>query len=358
MFENISCFISGDKIEMNHHVFLLGELSEDILNISREEFLEMDALRENMEKIQRGWNYERGDFELRVEMQALENMLLKYKLFRALGKYPKSTELNTFELPVWEPENLSEEEPAPAVEEENNPYEIRRESQKYQQIVHDIYAFNQAMFHFIDGFIKHLDKMDADHYAEALYDFATNPRMKEEMGIPNFEERVFSVSDALSVQYVPRKSPDGNCAIYECFHVERLQSFLKLDYYRALMAGHIIRRCKNCGKFFLLTKGFHTEYCDRPIPGKPHRNCRNQGAKNTLKKNINALPPKRSHYEAYNRVNTDYNRGRITKEERDRARKKLIDLRDEALSGKYRDAEVEALMQPDALYGALNITRK
>ena len=65
-----------------------------------------------------------------------------------------------------------------------------------------------------------------------------------------------------------------------------------------------------------------------------------------------------SYHQAYNRVNTDCNRRRITVEERNRARKRLLDLRDEAISGKRRDADVDALMQPEQLYPPLKITRK
>ena len=361
MFDTISCFITGDTIELNNQVFRLGELSEDILNISREEFFELDAIRGRLENFEQNWRHDHGAFESRVEMQTLRRLLLKRKLFRALESYPKSTELDKFALPVWAPENLLEDEPAPILDENNeiSPREIMRVSSKYQQIVHDIYAFNNAMFWFIDRFVKYLDKMDKDNYAEAFYRFSLNETIKEERALPTYEERIFTVNDTLSVQYVPRKKQGGEgFAIYECFKVERLQSFLKLDFYRALMAGHVIRRCKNCDKFFLLTQGFHTEYCDRPIPDKPHRNCRNQGAKNIAKEKTQNNPVLRSYQQAYNRVNTDYNRRRISKDERNRARAKLVDLRDEAISGKYRDAEVDALMQPGQLYPALGIERK
>jgi len=51
MFDMISCYVSGDKIEVNGQTFLLGELSEDILNISRDEFLKMGALCEKLEEL-------------------------------------------------------------------------------------------------------------------------------------------------------------------------------------------------------------------------------------------------------------------------------------------------------------------
>ncbi len=357
MFDTISCFISEDKIEVNGKLFTVGDLSEDFLNTSREEFLELDALRENIEAL--SGSYDKA-FELGVEIQSLRRKLLRYKLFRALEAQPQPAELEKFELPVWESEYWA----ARKAEFESNDaagdfHALARVGNQYRQIVHDIYAFNTAMFGFIDRFVEHLDKMDKDNYAEAFYKFSTDGYMKEHRGIPAHEERIFPVSDPLAVQYVPRPKPDGKgYAICECYHVKKLQSFLKLDFYRALMTGHVIRRCKNCKKFFLLTKGFHTLYCDRPIPGREHRNCRNQGAKNIAKMNTDNNPVLRLYQSAYNRVHSDYNRGNITAEERDRARVRLRDLRDEAISGKHRDAEVEALMQSAALYESLGIKRK
>jgi hypothetical protein len=356
MFDTIDCYIAKDKIEVNHQVFQLGELSEDFLNTSREEFLEMDTLCRRLEYL----DSPSQAFEARIEMQLLRTKLLKYKLFRLLLTSPRSDELDKFELPVWNPEEDYPDEPELVDEDEAelDPREIQNLSDRYQLAVHDIYAFNTAMFGFIDRFVDHLDKMDRDNYAEAFYNFSLDGYMKEHRGIPDHPERIFTVSDSLSVQYVPRKKSDGGYAIYECYLVERLQSFLKLDFYRALMVGHVIRRCKNCEKFFLLTSGFNTVYCDRPIPGRPHRNCRNQGAKNIAKLNAKNNPVLKEYGFAYGRVNTDYNRDHIALEERNRARKYLIDLRDEGLSGKYSDVELRALMQSEVLYKSLGIVRR
>lgn len=159
--------------------------------------------------------------------------------------------------------------------------------------------------------------------------------------------QIFTVFDFIKVRYAPREIsglPD-NYAIYECYEIDSLQGFLKVDFYRALMAGHVIRRCKNCKQYFLLTRGYHTDYCDRPLKDNPKRNCRNQGAKNNAKEKASDNPVIVSYSLAYQRVSADFSRGRITEDERNLARQKLTDLRDEAVSGKYRDKEVEGLMQ-------------
>ncbi len=211
------------------------------------------------------------------------------------------------------------------------------------------------------AYLGRLKKLGKKNCAAALYDFLHNPRREKMIVNPIADDgHVFTISDPVDVQYIPRADPGtpGEYLIYEYYHIEHLQSFLKLDFYRALMAGHLIRRCKNCHKFFLLTQGFNTVYCDRPIPGRPHRNCRNQGAKNIAKQNAKDNPVRREQSLAYGRVNSDFNRGHITEEERDRARARLTDLRDEGLCGRYSDAEVRALMQSEELYKSLGIVRR
>jgi hypothetical protein len=232
---------------------------------------------------------------------------------------------------------------------------------KYREIVHDIYAFNRTMFWFIDQYLGRLKKLDEKNCAAALYDFLHNPRREKMIVNPISDDgQIFTIFDPVNVQYIPREVPgtSGEFMIFEYYQIEHLQSFLKVDFYHAFKAGHLIRRCKNCHKFFLLTQGFNTVYCDRPIPGRPHRNCRNQGAKNIANMNTKDNPVRREHNRAYGRVNTDCNRGHITIEERDHARNRLIDLRDEGLSGKYTDAELSALMQSEALYKSLGIVRR
>lgn len=59
-----------------------------------------------------------------------------------------------------------------------------------------------------------------------------------------------------------------------------LASFLYTDFYRGLAAGHIPRRCHNCGRYLLLTSGFDIRYCTDVAPGETVRICRQVGAHN------------------------------------------------------------------------------
>jgi hypothetical protein len=44
------------------------------------------------------------------------------------------------------------------------------------------------------------------------------------------------------------------------------------------MAGNAPRRCHNCGRYFLLTDGYNTCYCNNIAPGEAERTCRKVGA--------------------------------------------------------------------------------
>lgn len=84
----------------------------------------------------------------------------------------------------------------------------------------------------------------------------------------------FTLFDNIEVRFIPMEVPGkpDNYAVYEVYSSETLQGFLKMDFMKAVMSGHVIRRCQNCKRFFLLTQGYKTTYCDRPsrtIPNVP-----------------------------------------------------------------------------------------
>jgi len=310
MFNQIDFRIHDNKIEVAGKEFLLGELTVDILSISPQDFDAMYQLSQNLNA---------------GNLQKLHGMLMERELFKLSvdgGEYPP---------------------------------------ERYRSIVSDIYSFNQTMFWFIDKGLMHLKKLDSENYAAALYDFYSNPSI-DKMMVNHFrnEEHAFTLFDNIDVRYVPDMIPNQPdiYVIYEVYSVKYLQAFLKMDFMKAIMNGHTIRRCKNCKRFFLQTKAYKTDYCDRPIEGKPHRTCRNQGAKNKAKEKAANNPVIHSYTNAYQRITADKQRGNISVEDWRKAKSRIADLRDMATSGRLSDKEVDAQMQSDVLYHTLGIAKK
>lgn len=315
MFERIDFYIHDNRIEVGGKEFLLGELTADMLDVTPAEFYEMNTLCEAIQT--------ENDQE---SMRQLHELLMKRKLFQLISKQ-----------------------------------DVLGTADRYREIVGDIYSFNQTMFHFIDKFVMRLLKLDAENYAAALYDFYTHPSL-DKMMVNFFRDgfHSFTLFDEIEVRYVPREVPSlpGRYAVYEIYAVRHLQAFLKMDFMKAVMAGHIIRRCKNCKRFFLLTKGYRTDYCDRPIPDNPKRNCRNQGAKNIAKQKAENTPAIRCYRNAYQRINADKRRGNISDADWEKAKREIIDLRDRAISGGLTDLQLEEAMRSKQLYASLGIVRK
>ena len=120
-----------------------------------------------------------------------------------------------------------------------------------------------------------------------------------------------------------------------------LVGFLKLDFMRGLQAGHIPRCCANCGRFFLLTKGYDIIYCSRPDPqDRKRRPCRVTGPQKKMKakqkkRGAPKLPDglRQEYTRAYNRLKKRHSRGTLTDAEWYVQTEKLAKLRDRAARG-------------------------
>ena len=73
-----------------------------------------------------------------------------------------------------------------------------------------------------------------------------------------------------------------------------LLDFLEVEFFRGRTAGNAPRRCHNCGKYFLLTAGYNTCYCNNIAPGETERTCRKVGAHRKEEREKAGRPQRRS----------------------------------------------------------------
>ena len=178
------------------------------------------------------------------------------------------------------------------------------------------------------------------------YKMIANPIMNEYMS--------YTSADFLEMNMIPKEITDG-CGEYviaEYYHVDRLQSFLKVDFLKGLMAGHHIRRCEHCGRFFLMTKGYKTRYCDKAAPENPRFTC-NQMAYRTVRiKEENADNPKyQSYRRCLNRVMRSYQRKVIDEKQKSVLLRQAEELYHRAMtSPEFSNEEFEQQMQSENLY--------
>ena len=232
----------------------------------------------------------------------------------------------------------------------------------YDDLLEDISSVCQTLQAFIRMGIASLDKLTPDNYLAALHEFLYSERSYKWIANPLEGTGFYTAIDDVRLQLVPREtSPDsGAFKVYEYYEATRLQTMLKLDFYKALEAGHIIRKCQNCGRYFLLQKGYHTKYCDLPNPANPKYTCAQLGYRlRGIKEDAGGSPLAQALYRCYQRIDKDRSRGVITAEERTKLREKAQELYHQARTKPGTTYEVfNTSLAAERLYPRCGVERK
>lgn len=410
MFETISFCIGEKNIEINGAAFSLGELTTQILNITKDEYSKMYRLAQSafdtMYKYKtppakEEWN------DCNDKLIKLERLMMRYRLLALIKderqilyetqsyvsqlhllddneKYDmceSEEDLRKMMLEYSEYVNEWEEDSFDRdTDEEKNikdiPYELLiypgtvqekwnyycSYCSKYLHVLQDIAWFGNTIHNFIDYYLSSLKTLNSENYAAALYDFLNDETADKLVANPIQGNGLFARADPMKIEHIPRETQTGSgeFKIYTYYQVNRLQAFLKTDFYRALEAGYIIRKCEYCGKCFLLKKAYRTKYCDNPAPDNPKYTCaqlgyRKRGIKETVPDNPKAQSLKR----CLVRIDKDCERKIITAEEKELLTKTAKDLYHHAITrSSVSYEEFEESLASKNLYSKCGVIRK
>ena len=233
----------------------------------------------------------------------------------------------------------------------------------YETVLLDVDSLQYTIKNFIKFCLSQLETLNANTYVGELSFFLSDERLQQKLVANPFNGAGnFSAVDDVKMHHVPRETSPGSgiFKVYEYYEVENLQAMIKLDFFKALEAGHLIRKCECCGRFFLLEKGYHTKYCDTPNPNNPDFTCAQMGYHLRGVKEVAADDPKtQSLAHCLQRLEKDLSRGVITAKEHDKLTRKAKDLYHEArLSPKMTYQAFEKSLDSKNLYRICNVIRK
>lgn len=232
----------------------------------------------------------------------------------------------------------------------------------YAVALYEIEYFNNTIFNFINYFLSRLKKLDSNNSVLALEDFFNHPRADKLIANPLRGSGWFTFNDHVTLQHIPRETYKGSgiYKIYQYYEVENLQALLKMDFYKSLESGYIIRKCEYCGRYFLLKKGYKTKYCDNPAPDNPKYTCAQLGYRRKGIKELQANNPKaQSLRRCYQRIEKDFSRKIITSKECDKLHNTAQELYYNAtVNSGTTNEEFEKQLASENLYSMCNIVRK
>jgi hypothetical protein len=216
----------------------------------------------------------------------------------------------------------------------------------FEEFLSGLEYFSESLRNFrgqLDGtlelYFEPLSRRNAEAYAEAYAVYFTD--MAAAGGL-FFPEQEFSQGFPAQLCFVPTADPTeaGKVLLAEKVEFRHLSHFLYTDFYRGLMVGNAPRRCHNCGRYFLLTAGYNTCYCNRVAPGETERTCRKVGAHRKANHPTGLSPAGVEYRKVYNRLKARKQRGKISRDEWNAALSQVQEVLDLAEQGKLSDEEM------------------
>lgn len=190
-----------------------------------------------------------------------------------------------------------------------------------------------------EQFFEPLKHRSSAAYAEAYsYFYAQTLYAGDLVFGDDFEQGI-----PMEVNFVPMMHPteEGMIFIAEKATFRSLTDFLQAELYRGLAQGNAPRRCHNCGRYFLLTAGYNTCYCNNIAPGETKRTCRKVGAhRKEIKALADKTPEQKEFRRTYNRLKQRKNRGKISVDDWNTAVARAQEILEEAERGELSDTEL------------------
>lgn len=311
--DDFSVLFHEDHVYIGEQAYPTGQCVVDILNIGEEELSAIDqALQDVYHAIQRAWKEDtKNSVQIAQEkMQAVWILVSKLPVYRDLHidwSQPISQNVELTET-FW---NSLRKIPV------TQRGKVGRHLRNLTGVMDLLRVFRQEIMQILDAYLEPVQRRNSEAYATGVYRFYSDMETAGKNHHVSSPEHGFPVQ----VKFIPMESPTvkGKIILAEQTRFSGLTgllSFLQVEFYRGLTVGNAPRKCHNCGKYFLLTAGYNTCYCNNIAPGETVRTCRKVGAhQKALRRSAERTQAQREYYRIYNRLKQRKNRGQLDDDE-------------------------------------------
>ncbi|MBP3855251.1 MAG: hypothetical protein IK990_06535, partial [Ruminiclostridium sp.] len=165
-----------------------------------------------------------------------------------------------------------------------------------------------------------------EEIAEVLDDFNTEANKK----LNNYDKLIPSGSMTLTYKVLKRKKTSVLC---ENYHFTTIGGFLYIELFKGLQNRYLPRKCDLCGRYFVLERGFYSNYCKRPVKGQPDKTCRDLGHRKKFNDKLKTDPIWNVYHKAYKAHYARYLKKKMTQAEFQKWADYAIEMRTKALDG-------------------------
>ena len=336
-FDRFSLLFGSGEVFVNGKSFPLGQCTTDILNLDETALNEIDRrinafMPAALDMLQQ--KTDSAACSAQGKLNAIWDLIFTMPLYRELSM---DLETSYQLLPLMFSDQTKWDEVLDVQSEGHSMFEQFLNGLEY--FPGSIRNFQGQVSGILELYLEPLKRRSIEAYAAAYARYFTDMEAAGAL----FAAQEFEQSFPVHVQFIPMAHPSekGKVILAEKAEFSYLSHFFYTDFYRGLMAGNAPRRCHNCGKYFLLTEGYNTCYCNNLAPGETERTCRKVGAhRKEAKERASATPAQKEYAKAYNRLKVRKNRKKISVDKWNADVAKAQDLKEQAERGEISDEEL------------------
>ena len=228
----------------------------------------------------------------------------------------------------------------------------------YSYFCMDIANFTTVLLNFEFMKLRQLEKRDVSNFAKAWDEFFSDKEMRLALlaAQPTLSMDGFSEEAVVATKMVAIAKPqrNGEVMFARRYRFNRIMSFLVMDFFEGLQAGHSPKKCEICSRFFHMTDGRQQRYCNGYAPNDPkHRTCQAVAARMGRKEREKAEdhPVKAVCDTRCNTIDHHLRSGKIDKEFATTAKRIAREKKNRALrDNEYFLGQYEADMTQEAIY--------
>lgn len=157
-------------------------------------------------------------------------------------------------------------------------------------------------------------------------------------------DRVTS-SGSMKLRHEVYRRKDGQERLCETYEFDSLGAFLYVDFFRGMSRCYLPKRCDNCGRYFLLTAGKYSNYCERPLKGNQEKTCRMVGSRQKYGDKCKNDPIWLAYNRAYKAHYARYMKKKMTTAQFEQWSRYAVELREKAESGELEQSEYERTLK-------------
>lgn len=319
--------------------FPLGQITTDFLNMDEQILAEIDkCVREFSKEMRALFKHKNNDaVSLQEKLNAVWNVTFTLPFYCDLPLDIRSL-LNLFPMLLADKQKWAE-----VFQDNSKGNKMFMEFlDKMEYFAESIRKFRGQIAGMLELYFENLTCRNSEAYAQA---YSKYYRDMADAGALLFGDLPFEQGFPVKVRVTPlRQAPGkGKPMLAEEVEFSYLSHFLYTDFYRGLIAGNMPRRCHNCGRYFLLNKGYDTCYCNNVAPGETGKTCRKVGAHKKEARKEGKTPARLEYGKVYNRLKTRRARGKLSVDEWNAAVALALEYKDKAEAGKISDSELKEI---------------